>query len=78
MSDENEVISTGDRLIYMANQIARNLTAQGEAEAAASTADHILHYWDPHMRARIVRLAGEKPDALSPVAAEAVRRISRR
>ncbi|HEX7877015.1 MAG TPA: formate dehydrogenase subunit delta [Sphingobium sp.] len=75
MSDENEVMSTGDRLIYMANQIARNLTAQGEDEAVAATADHIAHYWDPHMRARIVALAAERPDALSPIAAAAVRRM---
>lgn len=76
MSDENEVMSTGDRLIYMANQIARNLAAQGEAEAVATTASHIAKFWDPHMRARIVALAAERPDALSPIAAQAVRRIS--
>ncbi|HAF43135.1 MAG TPA: formate dehydrogenase [Sphingobium sp.] len=77
MSDENDVMSTGDRLIYMANQIARNLAAQGEAEAVAATADHIASFWDPHMRARIGLLAAEKPDALSPIAAAAVRRIAR-
>lgn len=76
MSDENEVMSTGDRLIYMANQIARNLAAQGEAEAVDATADHIASFWDPHMRARIARLAAERPDALSPIAAAAVRRIA--
>lgn len=75
MSDENEVMSTGDRLIYMANQIARNLAAQGDDEAVAATADHIAHYWDPHMRSRIVALAAERPDALSPIAAAAVRRM---
>ncbi|MCI4590324.1 formate dehydrogenase subunit delta [Sphingobium sp. BYY-5] len=76
MSNENEVMSTGDRLIYMANQIARNLAAQGEGEAVAATADHIASFWDPHMRARIVALAVERPDALSPIAAAAVRRIA--
>src|SRR3546814_11336345 len=52
MSDENEVMSTGERLIYMANQIARNLAAEGEAEAVAATAQHIASFWDPRMRAR--------------------------
>src|SRR3546814_8807414 len=47
MSDENEVMSTGERLIYMANQIARNLAAEGEAEAVAATAQHIASFWDP-------------------------------
>jgi formate dehydrogenase subunit delta len=78
MSDENHVMSTGDRLIHMANQIARNLVACGEAAAVAETAGHIARYWDPHMRARIQTLAAEKPDALSPIAAEAVRRIAER
>ena len=76
MSDENDVMSTADRLIYMANQIARNLAAQGDAEAVASTASHIASFWDPLMRARIMALAAEQPDALSPIAAQAVRRIS--
>lgn len=76
MSDENEVMSTGDRLIYMANQIARNLAAEGEAEAVAATAQHIASFWDPRMRARIVGLIVEKPAAFSPIAAAAVRRIT--
>lgn len=76
MSDENEVMSTGDRLIYMANQIARNLAAEGEAEAVTATAQHIASFWDPRMRARIAGLIVEKPAAFSPIAAAAIRRIT--
>lgn len=76
MSNETEVMSTGDRLIYMANQIARNLAVEGEERAIAATADHIASFWDPHMRARIAALAAEQPDALSPIAASAVRRLA--
>lgn len=76
MSDENQVMSTGDRLIYMANQIARNLAADGEEEAIAETAAHIASFWDPHMRARIAVLAAERPDALAPIAAAAIRRLT--
>lgn len=75
MSDEPQVMSTGDRLIYMANQIARNFAALGEASATAETATHIRLYWDPGMRARIRALAAEKPDALSPTAAAAIHRL---
>ncbi|MCP1468433.1 formate dehydrogenase subunit delta [Sphingobium sp. OAS761] len=74
MSDENQVMSTGDRLIYMANQIARNLATQPDAEAA--TAEHIRAFWSGDMRARLVALAADRPDALSPVAAAALRRIA--
>ncbi|WCP16013.1 hypothetical protein sphantq_04505 (plasmid) [Sphingobium sp. AntQ-1] len=74
MTDENAVMLTGDRLIYMANQIARNLETKGRDEAVAATVDHIARFWDPQMRRRIVELAAERPDTLSPIAAEAVRR----
>lgn len=75
MSDDTHVMSTGDRLIYMANQIARNFAALGDAQAAAETATHISLYWDPAMRARILALAAEKPEALSPIATAALQRL---
>ncbi|WP_176598208.1 MULTISPECIES: formate dehydrogenase subunit delta [Sphingobium] len=75
MSDENEVMSTEDRLIYMANQIARNVAALGEEEAVATVADHIRAFWDPAMKQRIGALAAARPEALSPIAAAAVGRI---
>lgn len=42
-----------ERLVYMANQIARNLAAQGEKAAVLATADHIAAFWDPRMKAEI-------------------------
>lgn len=71
------VMSTGDRLIYMANQIALNLAAEGGERAAAMTEEHIRMFWDPAMRARIVALAQAAPGSLSPIAAAAVDRIAR-
>ncbi|HEX8057185.1 MAG TPA: formate dehydrogenase subunit delta [Novosphingobium sp.] len=61
-----------ERLRYMADQIARNFAAQGEAEAVAATAEHIRLYWDPRMKAAI--LADDRA-ALSPVVAAAVDRL---
>lgn len=61
-----------ERLIYMANQIARNLATQGPEEAAHATADHILKYWDPRMKAMILAYDG---DALEPAARAAIERI---
>lgn len=56
------------RLTHMANQIARNLAAQGDA-AAALTCQHIKDYWDPRMKAAI--LAAER-SGLDPIARAAV------
>ena len=43
-----------DKLVYMANQIGKFFTSQGEAEAAAGIADHLKRFWDPRMRAQIL------------------------
>ena len=73
---EDGVMSTQDRLIYMANQIARNLAAEGPERAAAMVAEHIRAFWDPAMRQDIVALAEARPGALTPIAADAIGRIA--
>jgi formate dehydrogenase subunit delta len=62
----------GDRLCYMANQIARNFAAQGEDVAIAATAKHIRDFWDPRMKAAIL---GDDGDELNPIARAAVERL---
>ena len=59
-------------LHLMANQIARNLAAQGETAAIEATAQHIRDFWDPRMKAAI--LAADRA-ALSPIARAAVERL---
>ncbi|MBS0411693.1 MAG: formate dehydrogenase subunit delta [Proteobacteria bacterium] len=71
-------MSPAERLIYMANQIARNFEAQGPATAAQATADHIALFWDPRMRAHILEILAAGGDGLSPLAAEAVRLLHAR
>lgn len=66
---------TQARLIYMVNQIGRNLAALGHDEAVAATADHIVKFWDPRMKAQIVALAAERPDMFEPIAALAVAQL---
>lgn len=63
------MMSPADRLVYMANQIARNLAAQGEAAAVLAVADHIAAFWDPRMKAQIFAMDGV---GLEPIAARAV------
>ena len=57
------------RLHHMIDQIARNFAAIGQDNAVAATADHIVKFWDPRMKAAL--LAGET-DALSAIARGAV------
>jgi len=57
-----------DKLVYMANQIARNFASQGEDLAVAATAGHIRNFWDPRMKQAL------RPDApgLCPIASAAL------
>lgn len=62
-----------ERLVYMANQIARNFAAQGPDVAALAVADHIAAFWDPRMKAQIFAvLEGGQGAGLEPIAAHAV------
>lgn len=72
MSDDTQVMSTADRLVYMAHQIARNMATLGEARAAEAVADHLASFWDPRMKAQIIAIARDRHDRLSPVVARAV------
>jgi formate dehydrogenase subunit delta len=63
-----------ERLIYMANQIARFFSAQ--PEGAAGAAGHLKSFWDPQMRAELIAWRRAGGDGLEPVAAEAVDRLA--
>lgn len=65
-------MSGTNHLIYMANQIARNFGALTDDVAASKVAEHILLYWDPRMKSRIVQYAKNEASELSAVTAQAV------
>ena len=62
-------MNTVQRLVHMANQIAKNFAIEGEAVAAASTAQHIKDFWDPRMK-RLIIEHGET--GLDPIAVAAL------
>lgn len=57
------------KLVMMANQIARNLAAQGDERAIAATAGHIRDFWTPQM---IAALRGGDGTGLDPLARQAI------
>ena len=65
-----------DKLIRMANEIARNLRSQPGDGAVAATADHIRSFWTPGMRASLIAHAKEHGDGLDPIAMQALRLLS--
>jgi formate dehydrogenase subunit delta len=67
---------TLDKLIYMANQIAREFSAQRPREAVDATWDHLWHFWDPRMRAMILAHLRAGGDGLSDIAKQAVAKLA--
>jgi formate dehydrogenase subunit delta len=63
---------TLDKLVYMANQISKFFLSQGQEQAAAGTANHIIKFWDPRMRKAIVAHLKAGGAGLDPVARLAV------
>ncbi len=71
------MMSNLERLVYMANQIARNFEAIGHDAAAAATADHIASFWDPRMKAQIFDLIDRGEANLSSAARTALLSLRR-
>ncbi|MCC7047074.1 MAG: formate dehydrogenase subunit delta [Alphaproteobacteria bacterium] len=66
-------MSDADKIVHMANQIATFFKTGDAARAVAGTRDHIVKFWDPRMRARLVAIAESGGSGLDPVALQATR-----
>jgi formate dehydrogenase subunit delta len=64
-----------DKLVYMANQIARSLQSRTYEDAVAATADHISSFWEPRMRAQLFKLLDEDDTRFAAILRDARRRI---
>ena len=64
------------KLIYQANQIAREFENQRPREAAEATWDHLWHFWDPRMRELIVAHLAAGGEGLRETARAAVAKLA--
>ena len=69
------MMSNLERLVYMANQIARNFETLGHDAAAKATADHIASFWDPRMKTLIFACLKDGKLVLSPTARSAIEHL---
>jgi formate dehydrogenase subunit delta len=67
---------TLDKLVYMANQIAREFAGQRPRDAVEATWDHLWHFWDPRMRELIVAHLAAGGEGMSDIARAAVAKLS--
>jgi formate dehydrogenase subunit delta len=59
----------------MVNQIGRFFASQGPQHAVSGTADHIMKFWDPRMRAAVLAYVDAGGAGLEPVARQAVEQL---
>ena len=65
-------MTTLERLIYMVNQIARNLATQAQDDPEIAVADHVAAFWDPRMRSMIDAHWAAGGMGLDPIALAAI------
>ncbi len=68
---------TLDKLIYMANQIAREFGFQQPGQAAEATADHLRKFWEPRMRGLLLYHSRGGGEGLSDIARAAASLLER-
>jgi formate dehydrogenase subunit delta len=64
-----------DKLVYMANQIGKFFTSQGEEKAVPQIADHIVKFWDPRMREAILAHVANGGSDLDPLVRKAIEHL---
>lgn len=64
-----------DKLVMMANQIAKFFETHGEARAVPQIAQHIKDFWDPRMRRGIQEHIEKGGAGLDPLALAALKTL---
>jgi formate dehydrogenase subunit delta len=68
-------MSSPDKLVYMANQIGKFFSSQGEVVAVESIATHIRKFWDPRMRKTILAHLDAGGAGLEPRVRQAIEQL---
>ena len=66
-----------DKLIYMANQIAKFMESKKHDEGVALLASHINDFWEPRMRRQFFELVDAGGNGFRPLVLEAAPNIRR-
>ncbi|XWN32751.1 MAG: formate dehydrogenase subunit delta [Devosia sp.] len=68
-------MTSAERIVMMANQIARNLAVQDSDGAVAGTAEHIKKFWDSRMKAIALAHIADGGEGLTPTALAALQSL---
>lgn len=65
-----------EKMVHMANQIAKFFAPYGRDKAIEGVCDHLRKFWEPRMRQQIVAHVAGGGDGLDDIVREAVRRLT--
>jgi formate dehydrogenase subunit delta len=66
-----------DKLIYMANQIAKFMESKPDAEGLQGFAGHVNDFWEPRMRAQFFELIDGGAEGFRPLVVKAASSVRR-
>jgi formate dehydrogenase subunit delta len=75
--DQDHAMSTEQKLVYLANQIATFFASQPRSEQADGIAKHINDYWEPRMRRQFFAVVEAGGSGITPLVEEALPKIKR-
>ncbi|MEO5324999.1 formate dehydrogenase subunit delta [Mesorhizobium sp. CC13] len=75
--DDEDRMSTKQKLVYMANQIATFFDSKPHDESVAGIAEHINKFWDPRMRRQFFEMVDAGGAGMKPTVVEAAAKIRR-
>jgi formate dehydrogenase subunit delta len=65
-------MNTGEKLVYMANQIGDFYKSYPHDQAVKGISEHIKKFWDPRMLKQIYKIHRKPDNGLKPYALEAI------
>jgi formate dehydrogenase subunit delta len=69
--------TTGEKLVYMANQIGDFYKSYPHDQAVKGISDHIKKFWDPRMLRQIYKVVREPDNGLKPYSLEAIQILAK-
>jgi formate dehydrogenase subunit delta len=75
--DEEHIMSTGEKLVRMANQIADFFHSKPREEGIAGVAEHINKFWEPRMRRQLFEMLDGGGEGFNELVVAASAKIKR-
>ena len=71
------MMNTGQKLVYMANQIGDFYKSYPQGQAVKGISEHIKKFWDPRMLKQIYKIARQPENGLKPYTLEAIQILAK-